>query len=150
MSAMFCYVELPEGTYIIIHLLYSLHSNLPHYLARLYPSIVHHDILGRSHKMSQWPRKGTCQQDQICRTMLQDTDICVKVIRYIYIYIYIYIYNYRRKFRSETSDTMDTWKSTARPSIIHRNQPLLYVSYLETSTTALCGTYWYIYIYTYI
>ena len=34
------------------------------------------------------------------------------------------------------------WVRSAIHSI-RRNQPLLNVSYLETSTTALCGTYWY-------
>ena len=32
-------------------------------------------------------------------------------LMYIYIWLYLIIYNYGRKFRSQTSDNMDTWKS---------------------------------------
>ena len=53
---------------------------------------------------------------------------CLLIYKYIYIYVYIYIYIYiyvytskekmfshiRRKFRSETSDNMDSWKAEVR------------------------------------
>ena len=40
--------------------------------------------------------------------------ICICIYVYIYINIYIYVYYYRRKFRSETSDNMDSWKAEVR------------------------------------
>ena len=52
--------------------------------------------------------------------------ICIYVYIYVYICIYVYIlkcicilrvkYIYRRKFRSQTSDNMDAWKSTGGKS----------------------------------
>ena len=36
------------------------------------------------------------------------------IYNYIYIQLYTIIYNYRRKFRSETSDNMDSWKAGVR------------------------------------
>ena len=51
-----------------------------------------------------------------------------------------------------TPTTFRSISGFALPSVIHNNQPLLWVSYSETSATALCGTtgiyiYRYIYIY---
>ena len=42
----------------------------------------------------------------------------MNVVKYMYIYIYTYVcvYIYRRKFRSQTSDNMDRWKSTGGKS----------------------------------
>ena len=52
-------------------------------------------------------------------------------------------YNYNYNYIALPPTTFQSIGGFALPSIIHRNQPLLYVSYLETSATALCGTYWY-------
>ena len=52
-----------------------------------------------------------------------------------------YNYNYDYNYTSLPPTTFRSIGGFALPSSIHKNQPLLYVSYLETSATALCGTY---------
>ena len=55
--------------------------------------------------------------------------LSIYIYIYVYIYIYIHIYKYidiykytyiRRKFRSETYNNMDRWKSTGRSSAMEK------------------------------
>ena len=63
--------------------------------------------------------KSMCHCTQWC-SELGDTRWCSLVMFVVFIktvsysYTYIYIHTYRRKFRSETSDNMDSWKAEVR------------------------------------
>ena len=81
-----------------------------HVRRQLLPSHTEANHQSDSHQHVRGGFHGEQMKIYISKTYM----IMIYIYIYPYIYIYIYIYSNRRKFRSETSDNMDSWKAEVR------------------------------------